>query len=437
VGGVLIGAAHRVLGLRLRMLDDLLRLYLGLPQDRLVLQEQRRLFLRGADDLLRLLASLREHPLGLLIDPPRLADLLGDRDAELIDEVEDRGLLEDDLARHRHLARVHRERFEPLDEELDVQRQPPPPGSSYLRKSSASSPNSFVLATRAPSGRVGWCFLRTRATASPSGASAPAAGRSARTDSRIATSANGGSQNTRSYGDASRCSRETSTFAGTMSLRPSKPVVFRFWRSAASACEDRSTNVACAAPRESASMPSVPAPANRSRTRAPGSEGSRMAKSVSRMRSVAERVPPPRGTTSGRPFAVPAMTLITRRRSGARARRPPPRAPRAPDARAAGLARGARGPRQRGRRSAAPTRRSAACRGTPPRRGSRGRAGRARSRSAAHPSSRSARSSPAGARTPRPSRSRGWPRPSDRGVRRARGAGGAARGRSARRPARP
>ena len=74
-------------------------------------------------------ARLREHPVGLLIHASRLTHLFGDRDAQLVDEVEHGRLFEDDLAGHRDLTRVHRERLKPLNEELDVQRSPSSAGA--------------------------------------------------------------------------------------------------------------------------------------------------------------------------------------------------------------------------------------------------------------------------------------------------------------------
>src|SRR5436190_1926016 len=52
VRGVLVGSAHRLFGLVLRLVEELLRLRLRLSQDGLILQEQRRLLLSRADDLL-------------------------------------------------------------------------------------------------------------------------------------------------------------------------------------------------------------------------------------------------------------------------------------------------------------------------------------------------------------------------------------------------
>ena len=71
----------------------------------------------------------------------------------------------------------------------------------------------------------------------------------------------------------------------------------------------RSTNVACAAPRDSASIPAAPEPANRSRTLAPGRSGSRIAKSVCLTRSASGRVAGPGASSrmpAGRPGDDPA-----------------------------------------------------------------------------------------------------------------------------------
>src|ERR671915_539267 len=67
-----------------------------------------------------------------------------------------------------------------------------------------------------------------------------------------------------------------------------------------------STKVALAAPRESASMPSAPEPANRSSTRAPSTRSARIENSASRTRSDVGRVSVPAGpaiTRTGGPRA--------------------------------------------------------------------------------------------------------------------------------------
>ena len=69
-----------------------------------------------------------------------------------------------------------------------------------------------------------------------------------------------------------------------------------------------STNVASAAPRDSASIPSAPEPANRSSTRASVTRSPRIENSASRTRSEVGRVASPGGACSRRPPQRPAMT---------------------------------------------------------------------------------------------------------------------------------
>ena len=66
----------------------------------------------------------------------------------------------------------------------------------------------------------------------------------------------------------------------------------------------------CAAPRDSASIPTAPLPAYRSSTRASITRSPRMPKSVSFTRSVIGRVPRSRGAVSWMPRAVPAITRM-------------------------------------------------------------------------------------------------------------------------------
>src|SRR4051812_28582326 len=75
-----------------------------------------------------------------------------------------------------------------------------------------------------------------------------------------------------------------------------------------------STNRACSAPRDSASIPIAPVPANRSRTRSPTTEP-RLEKTPSRTRSETGRTPGGTGP-SRTPFASPAM-IRTRLRAPA------------------------------------------------------------------------------------------------------------------------
>ncbi len=71
-----------------------------------------------------------------------------------------------------------------------------------------------------------------------------------------------------------------------------------------------STNVAQAAPRESASSPSVPAPANRSSTRTPRMLSPMMLKRASRTIEVVGRVVFPGGVFSARPRWIPAVIRV-------------------------------------------------------------------------------------------------------------------------------
>ena len=77
----------------------------------------------SADDPLGLFLGLLDDPLALGVDPLGGADLLGDGDAELVDEVEGRVLVDDDVGRQRQLLAVRDERLEALDEEDDVDRR--------------------------------------------------------------------------------------------------------------------------------------------------------------------------------------------------------------------------------------------------------------------------------------------------------------------------
>lgn len=74
-------------------------------------------------------------------------------------------------------------------------------------------------------------------------------------------------------------------------------------------CCERSTNVARLAPRESASMPTAPEPAQRSRKRASAMRGAMTLKSVSRSRSEVGRTSSDGGLFRFRPRYCPAMIL--------------------------------------------------------------------------------------------------------------------------------
>ncbi len=74
---------------------------------------------------------------------------------------------------------------------------------------------------------------------------------------------------------------------------------------------EESTNVAVAAPRDSASSPSAPEPANRSSTRASCTKSPRIENSASRTRSEVGRVAVPYGEERRRPPQRPATILTS------------------------------------------------------------------------------------------------------------------------------
>src|SRR6202023_3435650 len=76
-----------------------------------------------------------------------------------------------------------------------------------------------------------------------------------------------------------------------------------------------STNVACAAPRDSASSPSAPLPANRSRQRDPGTRGPNQLNSVSRTLSGGGRISGCGGEANPPPRHDPPIIRNTRKRA--------------------------------------------------------------------------------------------------------------------------
>jgi len=117
--------------------------------------------------------------------------------------------------------------------------------------------------------------------------------------------------------------------AATLSARTANPLSMpsrsRLLRNTLRAAGDRSTKVTCAAPRLSASRPTAPEPAYKSRNTAPPpAPFMRLAstlKSVSRRRSLVGRVLNPGGPSSLREPYVPAMMRIAHQHNGPAFRR--------------------------------------------------------------------------------------------------------------------
>src|SRR3954452_22296496 len=120
VVGVVLGTEANLTLAGARLLDDLLRLALGLLHDLLLGDQAHLLVARLLQDPLRLALCLGEHLLALLHDPARLLDLLGDRRAHLIEDVVDLLLVDAHLIRQRHGLGVVNRVVELVDQYEDI-----------------------------------------------------------------------------------------------------------------------------------------------------------------------------------------------------------------------------------------------------------------------------------------------------------------------------
>jgi hypothetical protein len=102
-GGVLVGSTAHLGRLGRRGVDDLGGALLRGAHELTILEQERGLLLGSADDRAALLGGALGDPSRFLGDPARLPNLLRYRRAELVDELEDRGLVEDDVVRQRQL----------------------------------------------------------------------------------------------------------------------------------------------------------------------------------------------------------------------------------------------------------------------------------------------------------------------------------------------
>src|SRR5437660_4998773 len=102
VVGVVLGAEPDLALARASLLDDLVRLPLGLLDDLLVRDQAVLLVARLLQDALGLALGLRQHLLALLDDPARLLDLIRDRRAHLVEDVVDLLLVDAHLIRQRN-----------------------------------------------------------------------------------------------------------------------------------------------------------------------------------------------------------------------------------------------------------------------------------------------------------------------------------------------
>src|SRR6266566_3259461 len=120
----------------------------------------------------------------------------------------------------------------------------------------------------------------------------------------------GGSANATSYWPGCSRSAKRSASARWIAARSSTLSVFTLALSVARANRCSSTKSALTAPRDSASNPSAPEPANRSSTRAPRIERCRIENHASRTRSAVGRTLSVAGVLRRRPLNSPAMMRI-------------------------------------------------------------------------------------------------------------------------------
>ena len=110
-----------VVGVDLRSLDDLSPLGLGELEKAALSDQEGGLLLGPAHDPRCLFLGLLDDPFAFRVDPLGGPNLFGNRDPELIDEVEDRIAVDDRVPRQgKGLARGD-QRLEPFEEEDDVQ----------------------------------------------------------------------------------------------------------------------------------------------------------------------------------------------------------------------------------------------------------------------------------------------------------------------------
>ena len=125
-GRVLVGAAADLAAPRPGPIEDLGGALLGGANELTLLEHLDRLLLGPGDDRVTLLARTLGDPSGLLGDAARLADLLRHGDAQLVDQLQDGGLVEDDVVREGQLLAGGDQRLQSFDEEDDVRGRDPP-----------------------------------------------------------------------------------------------------------------------------------------------------------------------------------------------------------------------------------------------------------------------------------------------------------------------
>jgi hypothetical protein len=104
--GVLVGPASNLVGVTLGVGDDAPALLVGSLSQAPLVNEECRLLLRPGNDALGLFLGRFDDPLPLGVDALGGPDLLGNGDAELVDETERRVLVDDDVGGEGQLLAV-------------------------------------------------------------------------------------------------------------------------------------------------------------------------------------------------------------------------------------------------------------------------------------------------------------------------------------------
>src|SRR5262249_11845549 len=244
----------------------------------------------------RLLRGVRADGDDQLVEDAQAA--LDEVQVAVVDGVEHAGI-------HRALAHEN----PPLDGRWRLETRPVYAGAR--KKVKVVSPNFRAFQRRrSPTASGGGAFVPCCTTTTAPGASASPAPSAASAGTARGES-EGGSRNPtakraprRPHSPAARGASARTTRA--RAPRPSRSMLSRSARSAAASC---STNTADGAPRESASMPTLPPPAKRSRKGPLARNGINVSRHAIRTRSAVGRVADPRGVWSRCPFSSPASTL--------------------------------------------------------------------------------------------------------------------------------
>src|SRR5206468_12411948 len=122
---VLVGAVADLVGPLDRLLDVGFGLLARLADQRVLLKDPARLFVRGADDLVRLALGLQDDFLFVLREPLGLAHLFRHGGADLVEDVDELLLVDQRSRRERQARPAADERLELVEQVQDLDVGPP------------------------------------------------------------------------------------------------------------------------------------------------------------------------------------------------------------------------------------------------------------------------------------------------------------------------